>query len=104
LEIFELITIALFATPELNKGDIHLVPSSVLPHNGSYEVSPVVLDCVGMAHTPLDSPLSPVAFTAVTAAKIGAPLVSGDSVAPVVLTLVLVLAVVTGSVSELYTL
>src|SRR5712691_8025636 len=81
-------------TLRLNNGVRHLFPSSLLPHNGSYIVSPVVEAAVGTAQTSDESGLSPTAFTAVTAANTGVPLVSADSVAPVAVTLILVPAVV----------
>jgi hypothetical protein len=59
---------------------------------------------VGTAQTPEESGLSPPAFTAVTAANTGVPLVSADSVAPGVATPVFVFPVVTGVEDETYTL
>src|SRR6266496_693513 len=104
LDICELSTSAPPETLRPNKGVRHLLPSSVAPHRGSYIVSPAVEATVGTAQTPEESTLSPPAFTAVTAANTGVPLVSEDSVAPVAATLVLALAVVTGAVDEVYTL
>jgi len=104
LDICVLSTIAPAETLRLNKGVRHLLPSSVPPHSGSCRISPAVEAAVGTAQTYEESSLSPPTFTAVTAANTGVPLVSEDSIVPVVLTLVLVLAVVTGVDDELYTL
>src|SRR6266704_1664364 len=103
LDICVLSTSAPPETLRLDKGVRHLPPSSVLLHNGSYIVSPAVEAAVGTAQTSVESGLSPRALTAVTAAKTGMPLARADSVASVVLTLVVVPAVVTGADNELYT-
>ena len=100
----ELSTIAPPETLRLNRGVCHLLPSSVPPHSGSCRVRPAVDAAVGTAQTSGESTLSPPVFIAVTAAKTGVPLVSANSVAPGSLTVVFVLAVVTGVDDELYTL
>ncbi len=104
LDICELSTSAPPETLRLNNGVRHLLPSSVPPQSGLYRVSPAVEAAVGTAQTPVESALSPPAFTAVTAANTGVPLVREDSVAPVVSTLVFVLLVVTGVDADVYTL
>ena len=55
---------------------------------------------VGTAHTSFDSELSPAGPTAVTAANRAVPFDSPVSVVPGALTVVLVLAVVTGDVAD----